>query len=242
MTKRDFRGLLDWIRENKRIMEVTGAFNITLVVENRIMNELSAYHGQDIAHFRGGNYGSHAVQLQGMDVQCRPTPTGAATNAMEAVILQAQGMNLTRGDIKPVMKASTCWPVRKNAEAMRECMAQVREWCERKESFWFQRSDVIRLSGCTRHMASEALEYLKETGDIRNDGRWWHFGQIYRGTPRSGVNKFQMGVDLAAQGSISMQAAASSLGIDYDKELKALRQEQEFRKLYQQTPVIPRSR
>ena len=246
MNKRDYKNLIEWVSENKRVMEVTGAFNLILTVDNRIIQDLYGHAGQGIAHYgnmsRIGGYGGRSIRIMDIEVQPQSTPTGTSTNALEAVTLRAQGMNLVRGDITPIMKAATCWPIRKNAEAFRECMGKVRAWCERKESSWFQRADVIRLGGCSNHMASEALEYMKAAGDIQNNGRWWYFVRWFKGTPRNGVSKFQMGVDLASRGMVSMQSIAASLGIDYEEELKALRQEQKFQKLYQQTPTIPRSR
>jgi hypothetical protein len=225
MTKKDYDNLIEWVSENKRMMEVTGAFDLTITMEERLVKQLYNVSGNGVAHIMNpagpyGSYGGRTVQLMGVKVQYHPTMSGNGCSADEAIVMTAGGMNIMRSDIAPITKVATSWPIHKESRMFREYLDKVSEWCGTKQSPYFQRRDMERIAGCTRNTAKQALDYLRESGDVQVAGKWWRLSKwtTFQSTPLNGPNVFQ----LTVAGIISKKEAMKRMGLDYDVEMDRL--------------------
>lgn len=235
ITNRDIDEFVHWIIENKKMMEYTGAFNLTVVVPQDVLDAMRIIHNTGLEYYQY-TPGNTTVRVLGLDM----IPHMCNYRREQAVQLVAEGMNLTRSDITPITKSFSPWPIRPNAEKLIAVMEAAKAWCLEKESAFFQKRDVMRVAKCSAHMASEALKYYQSAGDIECVARkWWFFHnmpQNKQGRPSMKYRKVDIGLQryqkmnrLVELGLVSKQTAMNELGIDYKKEMQLMRQERMYR-------------
>jgi hypothetical protein len=207
---------LNWVGEATSMMAATGAFNFEMNIRHDVYKKVIEYF------YTGPNYGANTHLATGEQMVIRGVPVNCVSPHIcmpegYAVTIQAKGCNIACIGGSPIMMEGTKWPVDPKAEQYDTILKVVKEWCSTKGSNWFQRRDVVRLTGCAASVAGDALQFGYTAGMVDKPGRvwspdgtrisrkptpWWLFK--FEGTPKAyqaHAAAYQTGVLFTGQGS-----------------------------------------
>ena len=226
MIEEEYRKLVNWVQKTRKHMLCSGSGELELMVPAKVYTDLhrvaTRNNNFDILSIMNPD-----VRIEGILVRPDPSYAGgpAPTHASGKVQMRAGSCSFTSSGMTPIHEMHMLWPPCSHAKEYIEYIEKVKEWCIRKGSPFFQRRDVARINGLSPREAYNAMKYARAKGDIENrtgymlPTRWWHFK--FESTPRQSPNVF----DLAANDMISKKTAMAQVGIDFNKEATAMKEE-----------------